>query len=276
MASRIQHAAARDDQRTLRLGEQVEGAGEFVGIGGGASDAVGLGAEEAFRIVVGFGLDILRHAQGHGAAVHRIGQHLDRAGRRGQKLFRTGDAVPPAGNGAETVIDADGGVVEVLDLLKHRIGTAAGEDIAGQEQHRQPVDVRHAGGGDHIGGARPDRGGAGHHLAAVPGLGEGDGRQRHALLVMGAEGGQRFAGVVQRLAQSRHVAVAEDAPAAGEQRYFRTVDIRALGGKVPDHRLGGCQPDRLFHRIFLHRFLCHLERRCWAMAHHRRSARISR
>ena len=40
VASLIQHAAARDDQRTLRLGEQVDGAGELVGIGGGPSDAV--------------------------------------------------------------------------------------------------------------------------------------------------------------------------------------------------------------------------------------------
>ena len=46
---------------------------------------------------------------------------------------------------------AVGRVVEVLHLLQHRVGPAAGEDVAGDEQQRNAVDMRHRGRRHHDG-----------------------------------------------------------------------------------------------------------------------------
>ncbi len=59
-------------------------------------------------------------------------------------------------------------------------------------------------------------------------LGEGNGGQRHRLLVMGAERRQGLADLVERLAQPRHIAVAEDREDAGEERRLVAVDLAAL------------------------------------------------
>ena len=57
-------------------------------------------------------------------------------------------------------------------------------------------------------------------------LGERDRRMRHRLLVVRAVGRQRVARVPQRLAERRHVAVAEDRPHAGEQRRVAVDSLR--------------------------------------------------
>ena len=88
--------------------------------------------------------------------------------------------------------------------------------------------MRHGGGGHHIGGARPDGGGAGHHAAAARRLGKGHGGMGHALLIMGAVSGQRVARGIKRLAQSRHIAMAENGPDTGKNRLFLPVDFGHL------------------------------------------------
>ena len=128
------------------------------------------------------------------------------------------DAVEVARHRAQAVVRRHGAVVEVLDLLQHRIGRARDEHVARQQQHRQPVDVRERGGGDEVGGARPDRRRARHHAPAEVRLGVRDRRVRHRLLVVRAIRRQHVAVRVQRLADAGDVAVAEDREHAAEER----------------------------------------------------------
>ena len=230
---RIVHAAARDDQRLLRRRDQPRGFRQFARIGPDAAlrpDALG---EEAFRIVVGLGLRVLAERERHRPAGGRIGQHVHRARQRRDDLLGPRDAVEIARHRAEAVVRRDRAVVEILDLLQHRIGPAVGEHVAGQEQHRQPVHMRDRRGRHHVGGAGPDRRGAGHHAAPPRGLGEGDRRMRHRLLVVRPKGRQRIARVPQRLAERRDVAVAEDRPHAGEQRLLAVIRCAGRRDSAP-------------------------------------------
>ena len=198
--------------------------------------------EELGRPVEGLGLHVLAEGERHRAAVGRVGHGGEGAGQRGQELLGAGDAVEVAADRAEGVVGGDGAVAEVLDLLQHRVGRAVGEDVAGDEQDRQAVDVGERGGGDHVERAGADRGGDRHGALAVQRLGVGDGGVGHALLVVAAPGREVVAGGVERLADAGDVAVAEDRPAAGEEGHAVLVE---LAGEVADHRLGGGQADRL-------------------------------
>ena len=64
----------------------------------------------------------------------------------------------------------------------------------------------------------------------------------HRLLVVGPEGGEAVLGRVERLAEARHVAVAEDRPHASEERRLVSVRLGRLGAEEPDQRLGHRQP----------------------------------
>ncbi|MNR14260.1 hypothetical protein D3C85_1307270 [compost metagenome] len=129
--------------------------------------------------------------------------------------------------------------MEVFHLLQHRVRCAGDEDVARQQQHRQTVDVRGGRGGHQVVAAGADRGGHRHHAAAEVCLGIGGGGQRHALLVVGAEGGQRIAHRVQRLAEARHVAVAENGPHPAKKLLARAVfGHHILRGQIAHQRLG--------------------------------------
>ena len=126
----------------------------------------------------------------------------------------------------------------MLDLLEHGIRQPVDEGVAGQQQHGQAVRVGDAGGGDHVGGARADRAGGDHDLPTALRLGEGDGGERHRLLVLAAPGRQFLLHGFERFTQAGDVAVAEDGEHAGEQRRVLAVDDRALGDQVFDQGLG--------------------------------------
>ena len=76
----------------------------------------------------------------------------------------------------------------------------------------------------------------------------------HGLLVAGLVVAQRAGvaqlGLQQRLAEPGHVAVAEDAEAAGEEPVLDAVPLAALRGQEPDQRLGDGEPHRV---IAVHR-----------------------
>ena len=146
--------------------------------------------EELLGIVERLRLHVLAQRQRHRPALRRIGQHRQRARQCGEDLLRPRDAIEVARHRAEAVVRRYRAVAEALHLLQHRIGPARGEHVAWQQQHRQPIDMRDRRGGDHVGGARSDRGGAGHHAPPVHRLGVADRRQRHRLLVVRAIGRQ--------------------------------------------------------------------------------------
>ena len=128
--------------------------------------------KKPLRVVVGFGLYVLRQRQGDGAAFGWVGQHAHRLRQALDDLFRPGDPVPPSRDRPEAVIDRDGRVAERLDLLQYRVGPAPGKDVAGQQQDGQAIDGGGSGAGDHVGGAGPDRRSAGERAQTVPRLGE--------------------------------------------------------------------------------------------------------
>ena len=244
----IEHAAAADDQGLLRAAQKRGGVGDFARVWRDATLAMHPLLEEGQGIVVGLGLHVLAEGERHRPALGRIGQNRHRPVQRRHDLFGPGDAVEIARHGPEAIVGADRPVAEILDLLQHRIGPSIGEDVAGDQEHRQPVDMRERRRSDHVGGARADRGGAGHHALASRRLGEGDRGMRHRLLVVRPVGRQRIAAGVERLAEASHVAVAEDGEHALEQPLLSAVDLDFLGGEEADHCLRGGQSD-CFHGV---------------------------
>jgi hypothetical protein len=97
--------------------------------------------KEPLRVVIGFGLYVLRQRQRDGAAFGWVGQHAHRLRQAPDDLFRSGDPVPPSRDRPKAVIDRDGRVAERLDLLQYRVGPAPGKDVAGQQQNGQAIGV---------------------------------------------------------------------------------------------------------------------------------------
>ncbi|CAM8870284.1 hypothetical protein NCH_04217 [Burkholderia pseudomallei] len=203
--------------------------------------------EELGRVVVGHRLHVLRQRERHGAAERGVGQHAQRARQRGEQLGRMHDPVEVARHGLERVVRRDRAVMEILDLLQHRVRRARHEHVARQQQHRQPVHVRERGRGDEVRRAGADRCRHGHHPAAQVRLRVRDRAVRHRLLVVRAVGRQRVAVLMQRLAQARDVAVPEDREHAAEQRRVAVAGHDALRGQIAHERLRGGQPDRALH-----------------------------
>ena len=209
---RIERAAAGDDRRGFFAAfSAATAAGEFVLVGARATRSPDPLLEQKPRDS--------RYASAwtswHSASVtgpHSAGSVSTGhgAGEGGDDLLGPGDAVEIARDRAEAVVRRDGAVGEHLDLLQHGVGAAVGEDVARQQQKRHAVDMGDGGGGDHVGRAGADGGGAGHEAAAAHRLGIGGGGVRHGLLVMGAVGRQRIADLVERLAHAGDIAMAED------------------------------------------------------------------
>ena len=57
-------------------------------------------------------------------------------------MFGPRDAIEIARDRAEAVVRRDRAVVEILDLLQHRVGATVGEDIAADHEDRQSVHMR--------------------------------------------------------------------------------------------------------------------------------------
>ena len=114
-------------------------AGDLAAVRPRAADVVDARLEERLRIVEGELLRVLAEAEEGRPAIGRVEHRRDRLRQRGDDLLRMRDAVPVAGHGAEGVVHRRGRIVEVLDLLQHRVGPAVGENVAGEEEDRQPV-----------------------------------------------------------------------------------------------------------------------------------------
>ena len=115
-----------------------------------------------------------------------------------------------------------------LNLLQHRTGAAAGKDVAGQTQHGESVHGRGRCPGDHIRGARADRGRASQRTEAVLHFGVARGHVDHALLVAGLVEAEVLPVLQEGLSDARHVAVPEDADGAAEERLSLAIAFDAL------------------------------------------------
>ncbi len=208
--------------------------------------------EERQRVVEGLGLDVLGEAEEGRPAACRVEHGGDRLRQRRDDLLGPRDAVPVANDGLVAVVDGEGRVAELLDLLEHGVRRAVGEGVAGEEKDRQPVGHGDGRSRHHVGGARADRGQRHHDLAALHRLGEADRGKRHRLLVLSAPRGELVFHRLQRLAEAGHVAVAEDREDAGKKRHFLAIDDGPLGSQVTDQGLRHGQADSL-HRWLLPR-----------------------
>ena len=238
LGTRVVDAASGDDQRPDGVADDLGGTPQLLDVGTRSGDLVHGPLEEAVGVVVRLGLDVLGQRDERRAAVRRV-EHRGHRVRQGvHDLLGSGETIPVPAHRLERVVDGDRRIVEVLDLLQHRVGDPALERVARQQQHRQPVGVGDAGGGDHVERAGTDRRRGDHDLAAPGRLGEPDRRQRHPLLVLSAPRRQRVARLLERLAEARDVAVPEDREHAREQRHVAAVDDGSLGDQVADDGLG--------------------------------------
>ena len=101
----------------------------------------------------------------------------------------------------------DGQVLGLLHLLKYRVRLAGGIDVAGQDQHRDIVGGRGRGGSHHVARAWANGRGAGKNLLAAALLGEADGGQCHALLVLALIDDHVFQLLFNAVAEADNIAV---------------------------------------------------------------------
>ena len=131
----------------------------------------------------------------------------------------------------------------MLELLQDGVSDPGGEEVAREQQYRQPVDRGQCGAGDHVGRARADRRGAGQGRQAVTHPGERHCGMDHSLLVAGLAVDKRTRclelGLQQRLAQAGDVPVAKNPEAAFDQTVLLAVALAvcwARNGRSPGRR----------------------------------------
>ena len=198
--------------------------------------------EELRRTLERFRLDVLRKGQRDGAGLSLVGKHAHRLHRGVDDLLRTGDAVEVARDRPEAVVHGDVALPGHLELLKHWVRPARRENVAGQEQHREPVDSCERRARDHVGGSGPDRGRASERAQAVVHARVARSRMHHRLLVASLVVGEQIRPLEERLADPAHVAMAEDPEAAADEAVLNAVALDVLVGQELDQGLRSRQP----------------------------------
>jgi len=106
------------------------GGGYLLQIGTRPADAVNARCEERHRKIVGTALHVLRQTQKRRAAIRRI-EHGSNSGRkRLQQLCRMSNAIPVARDRLERIVDRNGRVAKVFDLLQYRMRKAVMINVA--------------------------------------------------------------------------------------------------------------------------------------------------
>ena len=238
----VDDPAPGHQQRPVGPPQHLDRPGQHGRLGHGPGHVPDPPGEQLLGVVEGLGLDVLGQGQGDRAGLGRVGQHPHGLQQRAGELVGPVDPVPVARHRLEGVVGADVGPARRLLLLEHGRRHPGGEDVARQQQHRQPVDGGRGRPGDHVGRPRADRGGAGEGGQAVAVLGVAGGDVDHALLVAGHVVGEPVGVLAQGLAHAGHVPVAEDPEAAGEQALLLAVALAVLAGQELDQGLGRGQP----------------------------------
>ena len=233
----IEHAAARDDQRRGARSDRVGRPGDRAGIAAWAGDGPHPLVKERVGIIKGFRLRVLGQRQRHGAGVGGRGQHAHGVGQRAQQLLGPVNPIPIAGDRAQAVVHRNVLGLARFELLQHGGRRAVGEDVAGQQQHRQAIDGGAGGPGHQVGRTRADRRGTGQRSQPVRHLGEPGGGVDHRLFVAALVVAQAVAHLIERLADAGDVAVTENSEHPGEERLPPSVALAELHAQKPHQRL---------------------------------------
>ena len=231
-----QHAATGDDQRPLRSANRCNSPFHRHCVGLPAANQPHALAEQLFRIVEGLGLHILGQRQRNRAAIGGRSEHPHHLRQCRDQLLGPIDAVPVPRHRLEAIVDADILRARRLHLLQDRRNVAARENVAGQQQHRQPVHRCQRRAGNHVGRAGPDRRGAGKGAHPVAGLGKRR-RQVHARLFVAHQDVFEIGVLLQRLPNARHVSVTEDAQHSSEECMLLPVPLDVLILQKQNQRL---------------------------------------
>jgi hypothetical protein len=105
--------------------------------------------------VEGLGLDILGEADGHGTGLGLVAQHSHSTQKGVGQLFGPGYTVEETGYGAEGVVYRDVSLPRLLELLKDRVRHPSGENVAREQQDREPVNRGKCRPSDHVCGTWP-------------------------------------------------------------------------------------------------------------------------
>ena len=176
--------------------------------------------------------------QRDGAGLGRRGQHAHRFGQRGQQLLGAIDAIPVPRHRPEAIVDRHVLGLRRLELLQHGRRRAIGEDVAGQQQHRQAIDRRAGGAGHHVGRAGADRRGARQRAQPIRHLRERGRGVHHRLFVPALVVAQPPAELIEGLANPGDVAMAEDAEHC--RRRTAAAARRARSSCAPRKRTSAC------------------------------------
>ena len=238
--TRVADAATDDQQWPMGRPEDLDRFGKRGRVRSRPGDAVESRREHRRRKRVRLGLHVLWQRDDDGAGIGRVGEDAGDLRKRGDELLGSRDPIEIPTDRPERVIDRGRRVTERLDLLEHRVRRPALEGVAGEQEDRDPVRVRDAGGRDHVERTRADRRRRDHHLSPVHRLPEADRREGHPLLGIAAPGRQPVAFLVEGRAETEHVAVPEDAEHAREQGHLGAVEeLGSLGDHPADERLCG-------------------------------------
>lgn len=125
--------ATADNQRFALGLEQRDSVAQHRFGGRAALQTVHALLQEIIGVIPGLGLHVLGQGQGHRAGFGRVGQDTHSVDRRTHQLLGTVDAIPVLAHRTKRVVGADAQVMELFDLLQHRVRLAAGIHIAGQQ-----------------------------------------------------------------------------------------------------------------------------------------------
>ena len=133
VGARVFDPAAADDQRRALALHQCLRISQHRGCRQTPVDAVHAFLQEVIGVIVSLSLHVLGQSQGHGAGFGRVGQYAHGVNRGAHQLLGAVDPVPVLTHRLERIVGADAQVVELLDLLQHRVRLTAGVHIARQQ-----------------------------------------------------------------------------------------------------------------------------------------------
>ena len=170
------------------------------------------------RHLEGLGGQILGEGDGYCTCLGRVGENPHGIEQRRRQLLASPYPIEISRDRAKAVVHRDVQASGVLELLQDWVGTARGEDVAGQEQHGNAISGRDRGAGHEVRRPWSDRSRAGKGAQPIRHAGKANRGVHHRLLIAGEVVREVIAGLQQRLSESGDIAVPEDAEQPAKKR----------------------------------------------------------